>query len=424
MDIKQYIVDKKSDIDGLDVKSRGINLEPTINFVTVITGPRRAGKSYTLFEFIKEKGIAREDYVFINFEDEGILDLKREDIIRLPYISKEIYGREPLYLFFDEVQNIDKWERLVYTLYERKKYRVVVTGSSSKLFSREIATELRGRALPVEILPFSFAEACKIRNINISSVPSSSEISGIKHELLDYMSRGGFPDVLLGNVKPELFFRQYLDLVVFKDITERFGIRNISIMKMLMSSIMSSFGKEFSVRKQFESIKSLGIKVSMKTLYSYSQLFEDAFFCFFIPKFSFSPRKRSLSVKKVYPNDTGFLSMANDTGSRMESVVFLELLRRKENYNISYWKDYQGHEVDFVIDTKSKPVMLVQVTYAEKREDVKPREILSIIHAAKDLSCNNLLIITWDLESEEMIEGMKIKFAPLWKWLLAGKSLS
>ena len=420
MDIKQYFVDKKQDIMDLDVKTRELRLEPTLNFVTAIIGPRRAGKTYLIYEFIKEKRLKPEDYLFVNFEDEDVLGFKREDLLKSPYLSKELYGKEPDYLFFDEIQNLKDWERLVYTLYEKKKYKIAITGSSSKLLSKEIATFLRGRALPLTVMPLSFAEALKSKGISLSQPLSSEKISGIKYELSSYLINGGFPDIVFGNIRPPQFFKQYLDLVIFKDIIERFGIRNTPVIRLLISSILSAFSKEFSISKQYKTLKSNGINVSQKTVYLYSQLFEDSFFCFFVPRFSASLRKSSLSVKKVYLNDNGFVSISggNERGRQMENVVFLELLRKKDNYDVFYWKDYQQRKVDFVISTNNKVIHLIQVTYISHKDELESREITSLLRASEELHCSDLLVITWDYEAEEKIDGKKIKFIPLWKWLL------
>jgi hypothetical protein len=420
MDIKTYIIDKKQDIGSLDVKVRGLKLEPTINFITTIIGPRRAGKTYLIFEFIKEKSLKPEEYSFINFEDEETISFRREELLKLPYLSKEIYGKEPTYLFLDEVQNLKDWERFVYTLFEKKRYKIVITGSSSKLLSKEIATSLRGRSLPLMVLPLSFKELLRTKSIDFLPPLPSEKSSSIKYELSNYLANGGFPDIVFGNAKPVQFFRQYLDLVVFKDLTERFGIRNISVVKIIMNSLLSAFGKEFSISKQYKTLKSMGIHVSQKSVYSYAQLFEDAFFCFFVPRFSSSLRKSSLSVKKVYLNDNGFVNISgkNEYGRQMENIVFLELLRQKEDYDVFYWKDYQQREVDFVLKDRSKITELIQVTYASDRQAINEREVKNLIIASENLHCNNLLIITWDYEGWEKIEGKKIKFVPLWKWLL------
>ncbi len=264
MDIKTYIIDKKQDIGSLDVKVRGLKLEPTINFITTIIGPRRAGKTYLIFEFIKEKSLKPEEYSFINFEDEETISFRREELLKLPYLSKEIYGKEPTYLFLDEVQNLKDWERFVYTLFEKKRYKIVITGSSSKLLSKEIATSLRGRSLPLMVLPLSFKELLRTKSIDFLPPLPSEKSSSIKYELSNYLANGGFPDIVFGNAKPVQFFRQYLDLVVFKDLTERFGIRNISVVKIIMNSLLSAFGKEFSISKQYKNPKKYGYTCESK----------------------------------------------------------------------------------------------------------------------------------------------------------------
>jgi len=188
--------------------------------------------------------------------------------------------------------------------------------------------------------------------------------------------------------------------------------------------MLSSFSSEFSINKLFNALKSQGIKVSKKTLYSYASALEDVMFCFFLRKFSTSLRKMMLSTPKIYFNDTGLITntlinFEDNIGKLMENLVFLELKRREEKGEISapyYWKDYQGNEVDFFI---SKPAdQLIQVTYASNRDEIEKREFKSLIKSSEELKCNNLLIITWDYEDELKTQNKKIRCIPLWKWLL------
>lgn len=425
MDLKKYLIDKKSDINSIAVKERTVKFWTNKNFIISIIGPRRAGKTYSLYDFIKNKRRLRdESYLFINFEDEGITDLKKEEILKSVFYHQELYGKEPEFIFFDEVQVFKGWERIVYTLYERKKYNIFITGSSSKLLSKEIATQLRGRSISALIFPLSFDEVVRLKGLSRGKILTSSEESKLKHELLNYLTRGGFPDIVFNEIEPKKFFKEYVDLVIFKDIVERFGIRNVFVIRYLITAILSSFSKEFSINKNYEILKERGVNLSRKTLYSYSQLFQDAFFCFYLSKFDPSLKKSFLSIKKVYLNDTGLvslLSMGEETGKLMENVVFLEL-KRKQNEDplleIYYWKDYSGREIDFVVKEGLRVKQLIQVTYASGKDEIEKREIASLIKASKELKCRNLLVITWDYEAEEKYKNKKIKFVPLWKWLL------
>ncbi|MBS7656280.1 ATP-binding protein [Candidatus Bathyarchaeota archaeon] len=424
--MKRYLVDKKEDIKKLKVLPRSISFRLTKNFIRSIVGPRRAGKTYSLYDLIlnKEK-IRDEDYLFINFEDEAINQLRREEIVKAISYHHEVYGKEPEFIFLDEVQSLKNWERFVYSIFEKKRYFIFVTGSSSRLLSKEIATQLRGRSLSTLILPFSFKEFLSYKKVEVKKIIPTTKENEVKNLLRIYLRDGGFPDLFFTNVERKNFFRDYIDLVIFRDIIERFKIKGSYLIKLMIANMLSSFSSEFSINKLFNTLKSQGIKISKKTLYSYASALEDVMFCFFLRKFSISPRKIMLSIPKIYFNDTGLItntliSFEDNIGKLMENLVFLELKRREEMGEMStpyYWRDYQGSEADFFI---SKPInQLIQVTYASNKDEIEKREFKSLIKASKELKCNNLLIITWDYEDEFKTQNKKIKCTPLWKWLLS-----
>jgi len=227
---------------------------------------------------------------------------------------------------------------------------------------------------------------------------------------------------VLTSINREEYFRDYINLVVFRDIVERYKIRDIGLIKMFVRFAISSFSKEFSIHKIYRTFKSMNVKVSKKTLYRYADMLEDSQFCFFLRKFSFSERESLLSIPKVFLNDPGIANYGRTTkfdeeiGKLMENAVFLELKRKK--LETFYWKDYQGNEVDFVVKEGLKIKQLIQVTYANDKDEINEREIKALLKASKELKCKNLLCITWDFEGEEKIDGKKVKFLPLWKWLL------
>jgi len=421
--MRKYLLDKKGEIKEMKVKERKIEFPETKNFIISVIGPRRAGKTYSLFDLIIKKKLKDEDYLFINFEDDEICEMKREEIRKAIFYHQEIYGREPKYLFFDEIQNFERWESFVYSLFEKKRYFIFITGSSSKLLSEEIATQLRGRSLTILVLPFSFKEFLQVKNLHVKTkILLSYEESRIKNLLRLYLKEGGFPDIVLTSINREEYFRDYINLVVFRDIVERYKIRDISLIKMFVRFAISSFSKEFSIHKIYRTFKSMNVKVSKKTLYRYADMLEDSQFCFFLRKFSFSERESLLSIPKVFLNDPGIANYGRTTkfdeeiGKLMENAVFLELKRKK--FETFYWKDYQGNEVDFVVKEGLKIKQLIQVTYANDKDEINEREIKALLKASKELKCKNLLCITWDFEGEEKIDGKKVKFLPLWKWLL------
>ncbi len=301
----------------------------------------------------------------------------------------------------------------------------MLTGSSSKLLSKEIATQLRGRSLPVLVLPFSFGEYLEIKGIEHGRNMDSMAASRIKNALGEYLAKGGFPDIVLQNAEETKFFKEYIDVLLFKDVVERERIRNINVAKFMINAIAASYAKEFSLNKNYLMLKSSGISVSKKTLYNYLLYLEDAFFSFAVQKFDFSIKNSYLASKKVYLNDTGlahyFATQGSEQGKLAENAVFLQLSRLKEHTDkmeINYWRDPYGSEVDFVIKNESKVVELIQVTSVSDPKELKKREISGLAKAQEKLKCGNLTIITWDYEGEIKVDETKARCVPLWKWLL------
>ncbi len=428
MSIKNYLVDKKAEIKELKIVERDAEIEKTKGIGNAIIGPRRAGKSFFCFHLIKNAfKLSDEDYVFVNFEDDEIKNIRRSEKTKVVQTHTEIYGKEPRYIFLDEIQALEKWESFVYSLVEKKRYFVFLTGSSSKLLSREITTQLRGRCFNTVIFPFSFREFLRINDIEIKEPFSTYTSSKIKYYLSEYLKNGGFPQVVLKEVKPKKFFREYLSAVLYKDLVERFEIENLDAARFLLNYMVNNFSKEFSVNRIYNTVKGI-FKISKKTLYSYTSYIQQTFFSFLLRKFDWSMKKAELSVPKIYVNDTGIAfnsdhSFSENIGRLMENLVFLELKKMElENRidEIFYWKDYQGREVDFVVKEELNVRKVIQVTYASDMDEIERREIIGLVKAADIFKKDRpeLVVITWNYEAEEEIKGKKIKFVPLWKWLL------
>ncbi|MGB9741497.1 MAG: ATP-binding protein [Candidatus Bathyarchaeia archaeon] len=416
MELREYLLTKKEDIKNLEVKERLKEAKENKNFIVAVVGPRRAGKTYFLYGLIKRRNLRDETYLFVNFEE----NITIKDPVELPIIHQEIYGQLPEYLFFDEIQALNNWQKAIYTLYEKKRHYIFITGSSSKLLSREIATQLRGRAVTAKIYPFSLTEVLSLENIPRKKYYSAYEIGQIKNLARNYVERGGFPDIVLGNVSPSTFFRDYLDLIVYKDIIERYGIKNRHALDFTIKSILSSFTKTFSVNKTYNTLKSMGAKISKKTLYNFQKILEDIGFAIFLKRFDKSLRKTELTLPKAYLTDNGifrFTEYKLDMGKLLENAVLQELCKigLEPNRQIFYWRDNTGKEVDFIIREKEIK-QLIQVTYASDISEIGKREIESIIKASNQVNCNNLTIITWDYEDEKQHVNKKLNFTPFWKW--------
>lgn len=267
-------------------------------------------------------------------------------------------------------------------------------------------------------------EFLAFNNFIIKPLPTTSDENQIKNNLRKYMEFGGFPDIVFDNKIADRFFKEYLDLVLFRDIIERYNIKNIFIIKFLIRSMLASFSKQASVNSTFNTLKSQGIKVSKKTLYNYTSYLEDSFFAFFLKKFSYSVKDTQGSLPKVFINDTGLITslisgFSENFGRLMENIVFLELKRaQSENPALEVYYYKNGIEVDFVLKEKLEIKQLIQVCYDLEDPDTKKREIKALIKASTELKCSDLLVINWDREEEEIIENKKVVYLPLWKWLL------
>ncbi|MCD6573536.1 MAG: ATP-binding protein, partial [Thermoplasmata archaeon] len=403
MEAKEYLINKKEELKGIKVVSRDLKVRFTKNFITSIIGPRRAGKTFFLYDLIKERKLKESEFCFVNFEE----PVEIKDPLKLPFLHQEIYGKEPKFLFFDEIQELRNWEKVIYSLYEKKRYFISITGSSSKLLSKEIATQLRGRTISYFIYPFSFSEILRVKEVKTEEILSAYKISKIKNLLMNCLNKGCFPDIVLENILPSIFFRDYFTLIIFKDMMERYGIRKRYLLEFFLKSLISSFSKGFSINKIFNTLKSQNVKSSKTTLYNFQKIVEDVGFAFLLKKYEKSLRKIEMSIPKVYIVDNGiasFLEGKVEMGKLMENFVFLELVKRgfEPNREIFYWKDYQQREVDFVLKKGSKAKQLVQVTYASERDEIGNREIKSLLKAGELLKCKNLICITWDYEEEKV----------------------
>ncbi len=378
--------------------------------IITLIGPRRSGKTFYFYQLIKE--LPREDVLYIDFEHPIFEGFESRDIMDVLKLHREAFG-EPVYIFLDEVQVVKGWERMVRYLHD-EGYSVFVTGSSSKLLSMEIASMLRGRTLTYTMLPFSFREFLRARGYRMRRPLSSKREAELKALLREYLEWGGFPRVVLEDNETirEKLLEEYLDMVLYKDVVERYGVRNLHVMKLLLRSLMRSFAKEFSVHAFYNALKSQGIKVSKGVLYEYLSYLEDSMSVFLVKKFSYSLKTSELSIPKVYPVDAGFsrlFSFTPDTGRLMELAVFLELKRREAE--VYHYKNHR--EVDFMITKRGQPVELIQVTYALDSGDVRPREVEALKSAGRKMGVENLTVITWDYRDEKD----RIRFVPLWCFL-------
>jgi len=409
----------EKEIPSLIPREIDIPLKIPINRAITIIGPRRAGKTYVIYQLISEllKTIEKKQILYINLEKSGLGFLSDIDLNLMLESFYELYPnnkKKEIYLFLDEIQNVSSWEKFARTCLD-ENIKVYLSGSSSKMLSKEIATSMRGRTLVYQIFPFSFREFLKAKNIANTKNLSSSEKSEILNLFREYFVYGGYPEAIIFSQEKEKILSEILEVTIYKDVIERAKIRNIKALKILINSLIEA--NEFSINKFYNYLKTIGIKAGKNVLYQYIEYLNDAFFAFMLRKFSYSYKKTEATIPKPYIIDNGFFFIKNiDKKSKlMENLVNIELLRRGKT--VAYYSDASG-EIDFVEKEKEKITSLIQVSYEISDFNTKDREIKPLVRLSDYFKCKNLIVITWDYEGEETIKGKKIKFIPLWKWLL------
>ena len=294
--------------------------------------------------------------------------------------------------------------------------KVLITGSSSKLLTKEVATSMGGRNLSYNVFPLSFREFLIFKNFELQESYSSSEKSLLLNYFGEYLNFGAYPEVVLFPNEREKIITDIFDTAIFKDVLDRHKIRNSSLMKNLIKALLSA--KEFSVNKFYNYLKSQQVESSKDALYKYLGYLEDAFFVFTLNKFSLSYKKSEQSLPKIYFVDNGLLKTngIDDKGRLLENLVFLELLRREKD--IAYYQTPTKNEVDFLIKKGKKVEQLIQVCYDLSDFQTLDREMRSLILASEEFKSGSLLILTNNEEKEVIFQKKKIKFIPVWKWML------
>ena len=426
-EIEQYLADfhKKEFPKSI---ARDMKVLPSKK-IKVIIGPRRAGKTYYLYQLMADCKKNKKNILFLNFENTKLFGINYKEIKEIINLNQRLFSidiKDKPILFLDEPQNVDLWERAVRELFDEGD-DIYISGSSSKLLSKEISTSLRGRSLSYLLLPFSLKEYFKARDFNYSSLPNSEEKISADKLFDEYTEFGGFPEVTLEKDKEQKIknIESYFELTVFKDLVERYKIKDSFLIKWFLKSLASSYTKEYSINKMYLTLKSQGRKISKDELYSYSSMVEDSVFAFNLPKFSYSIRKNE-PVSKIYLCDLGFVKIIEtneDIGKKMENLVFLQLLRNKPPLDeLFFWKNVQKEEVDFVIKEGKKIKKLIQVCKEINDEETKQREIRALLKASKELKCDDLVMITSEYKGVEETKWFdlkgKIKFIPIVKWLM------
>ncbi len=412
--IKQILLEQKEEIAEI-FKGKIIKreIEPKIkgmfssNLIKAIMGVRRCGKSVLAHQLL-----AGKRYGYVNFDDERLVGIRAENLNDFLEVLKEI---EPdfKYLLLDEVQNVEGWELFVNRL-KRRGYNIVVSGSNSKLLSRELATHLTGRHFTIELHPFSFREFLSYKGIRIKEkdLYITEKKAHIKRLLENYLETGGMPEVFRIEAKRS-YLRELFDKIITRDIVARYNIKYVKDLKEIALFAISNFSSRITYHK----IRNIFEVKSVHTIKNYLNYLQETYLIFQLIPFSFKLKEQIKQARKNYSIDTGLINslvpkITFDYGKLMENLVFLELKRRDKEI---YFYSQPSYEIDFLVRKGLRINQLIQVCFSITNEDTRKREIKSLLKASKELRCDDLIIITWDEERKEKVDSKVIKIIPLWK---------
>lgn len=377
-----------------DLTREALPAVPVIHsYATMITGVRRCGKSTLLLQVLRTR---YEDALYFNFEDIRLVGFEASDFTRF---QQEIIKRDTRVLFLDEIQLVEKWEIFVHQLL-REEYTVFITGSNASMLSRELGTHLTGRHVSMELFPFSYREYVTFKGLEFD-----------KDSLNAYLQDGGFPEYVKSG--SPLILSNLLEDILIRDIAVRHGVRDVDSLKQLAVYLLSNTGNLVSANKL---MGIFGIK-SSATLLEYFSYFKDAYLIEFMPQFSFSLKAQARNPKKIYAMDTGLITavstaFTDDTGHRLENLVYLHLRRR---YKALYYFKEKG-ECDFVAFDKGKAARAVQVCY--RIEDTNfDREYNGLLEAMRFFKLSEGVIITIEQKDRFEKEGYTIELVPAHEYM-------
>lgn len=384
------------------------------NLAQVVIGVRRSGKSTLCYNVLKAHA---EKYAYVNFDDERLEELQTSDLNTVLEVLYKIYG-DFKYLFLDEIQNIGGWYLFVNRLL-RQRMHVIVTGSNAKLLSGELATHLTGRNDQIELYPFSFAEWCQCKGVDVKSKTTKAE--ALRRTAFDeYLMQGGFPELLYKKNKTR-YVGNLVNNILKRDIEQRHKIKYVEAFEQLAHHLMNIVPITV-VENELASV--VGLK-SNHTINNYIAFLKEAYLLLGVKKYSTKSRQRVRS-EKLYPVDVALMDARPDAfagenvGWRLETVVYIELLRRNRpmDKDVYYYKSAGGYEADFVVCKNNLVEEIYQVSYDISKEKTRKRELRGLLAASKETRCDNLFLITDFHREEVVVEGKLIKILPAYDWLL------
>ncbi len=412
--IKSIIVRQQEFFSTVEFVRRPLMIEAAANYVLV--GLRRAGKTYMLYQIIRDmiaNGHRKEEFLFINFEDERINDMRKEEFQDIIDAYHELYGMKPI-VFLDEIQNIDGWEHFARRLAD-EKYRVYVTGSNAHMLSREIAATLGGRYQIREVFPFSFPDYLRWHGVEAES---NWEYGSARHTVRrlfdDYFYYGGIAEAFPLSDKRGWLTSLY-QKVLYSDVAIRNKVRNEQGLNLLVKKLADSVLQPTSVKRMQDTLTGIGQKVTRETVNNFLQYLHDAYLVFSISNFTDGAKARE-GNRKHYFYDNGILNLFlfQPEAKLLENIVALTLVKLYGEDAVFYYK--RNTEVDFYVPSQS---VAIQVAYDIELQATMDRKVGALAAFAGYVkTADKLMIITMDTEDVIKSGDLSIEAIPVWKWLM------
>jgi hypothetical protein len=408
---------------------RRIRIETVRGKAAVCIGVRRSGKSTYLFQIIqrlKDSGVPRENILYLNFFDDRLHNLRQNNLGLITEAYYSLYpekkNAETVYCFFDEIQAVPGWEPFVDRLMRTEKCEVYLAGSSAQMLSKEIATQMRGRALSWEMFPFSFREFLDWKGIDSASTLSTKKRLVVQKAFEEYWDTGGFPEVAgLSRDLQIKIHQEYFHAILFRDLVERHDVSHPKAVTDLAHWLADNTASMYSVNSLTRYLKSLGHKAPKSVVSNYLEWFEDAYFLFTVRIFDASLARSNTNPKKVYCVDHALVTSVSsgilvNSGHLLENLVFTAL--RRLHPKIYYYKTKTGREVDFIVPLRKRVRMLIQVCESLAEPQTRKRETAALAEAMTELNLKSGTIVTRGEDEQIDAGGGAINVVPIWRFLL------
>ena len=426
--LKEIILDFQ-EVELVTGVPRRVDAKPVNGKATICIGVRRSGKSTFMFQLMQrliDKGVARQNILYLNFFDDRLHGLQHErlGVILEAYFSlyPEKKNAEKIYCFFDEIQVVAGWEPFIDRLMRTEKCEVYITGSSAQMLSREIATQMRGRALSWEMFPFSFREFLDFKGIESHDPLSTKRRLIVQKAFEEYWEIGGFPEVAgLDRQLRIKTHQEYFNAMLFGDLVERHDISHPKAVVDLAHWLMDNTASLYSINSLTGYLKSLGHKAPKTAVSDYLAWLEDAYALFTVRVFDASLARANINPKKIYCIDHALVTSTSsgilvNTGHLLENLVFTAL--RRTTPEIFYFKAKSGREVDFVVQGQDRSRRLVQVCESMVDPQTRKREIKALSEAMAELNLSEGTIVTRGEDEQIQVESGKINVVPAWRFVL------